>query len=237
MSFARDDPRCEPSSVQNGGEPLEHPLAAVFPPFGLRVEAGPLVLRPITDDLLPALIELALSGIHAPEAMPFAVPWTDAPAEQLPTKFGQYHWGVRGSWTREHWDLQFAVERDGELVGVQGFACSNYLVTRTGETGSWLAQRFHGQGVGTAMRQAICAFLFDHLDAEEITSAAYTDNPASSAVSRKVGYLPNGVFRRTRRPGEWSPSQEWVLTPETFVRGEPIHATGVPEFRRFIGLD
>ena len=38
------------------------------------------------------------------------------------------------------------------------------------------------------MRQMICAFLFDHLDFEEITSGAFTDNPASLAVSRKVGY-------------------------------------------------
>ncbi len=212
-------------------------LADIWPPFGLRIEAGPLVLRPVTDDVLPALIELALSGIHAPETMPFYVPWTDAPAEQLPTNFAQYHWGARGGWTREHWDLQFAVERDGELVGVQGISCANYLVTRTGETGSWLAQRFHGQGIGTAMRQAICAFVFDHLDAEEITSAAFTDNPASNAVSRKVGYQPNGVIRKARRPGEWQANQEWVLTPETFVRGEPISATGVEAFRRFIGLD
>lgn len=212
-------------------------LIDAWPPFGLRIEAGPLVLRPITDDVLPALIELALSGVHAPETMPFHVPWTDAPAEQLPTNFAQYHWGVRGSWTREHWDLQFAVEREGELVGVQGFFCSNYLVTRTGETGSWLAQRCHGQGIGTAMRQAICAFVFDHLDAEEITSAAFTDNPASNAVSRKVGYQPNGVVRKTRRPGEWHANQEWVLTREAFVRGEPIAVTGVEAFRAFIGLD
>jgi RimJ/RimL family protein N-acetyltransferase len=39
------------------------------------------------------------------------------------------------------------------------------------------------------MRQAMCALLFDHLEAEEITSAAFTDNPASLAVSRKVGYI------------------------------------------------
>ena len=53
------------------------------------------------------------------------------------------------------------------------------------------------------MRQTLCAFLFDHLDAEEITSAAFLDNPASLAVSRKVGYLPNGDFRERRRPGRW----------------------------------
>jgi RimJ/RimL family protein N-acetyltransferase len=212
-------------------------LTQAWPPFGLRVEAGQLTLRPITDEVLPELIDLALSGIHDAERMPFSTPWTDAPADKLPTNYVQYEWSTRANWSQEHWNLQFAVEHRGQIVGVQTFFNSNYLITRTGETGSWLAKKFHGQGIGTAMRQAICAFIFDHLDAEEITSAAYADNPASNAVSRKVGYQPNGAFRKTRREGEWHSSQEWLLTPKTFVRGVPITARGVPEFRRFIGLD
>ena len=212
-------------------------LNQAWPPFGLRIEAGPLVLRPITDEVLPELIELALGGIHDPERMPFSMPWTDAPSDKLPTNYVQYQWGVRSGWSREHWNLEFAVEHEGQIVGIQAFFSSNYLVPRTGETGSWLAKKLHGQGIGTAMRQAMCTFAFDNLDAEEITSAAYADNLASNAVSRKVGYLPNGTFRKTRREGECHPSQEWTLTRETFKRGAPIKVAGVAEFRRFIGLD
>lgn len=211
-------------------------LTEAFAPFGLRIEAGPLVLRPVTDDVLPGLIELSLAGIHDPASMPFSFPWTDAPAAELPFNYASYHWGLRANWTRQRWDLEFAVEYEGTLVGCQGFLTSDYLLTRTGETGSWLGRQFHGRGIGTAMRRAICAFCFDHLDAEEITSAAFLDNPASLAVSRKVGYQPNGVFRKTRRPQEWAPNQALVLTPATFVRGEPITVTGVDAFRRFIGL-
>jgi RimJ/RimL family protein N-acetyltransferase len=212
-------------------------LATLFPPFGLRIEAGPLVLRPITDDVLPTLVDLALGGIHDPQMMPFYVPWTDAPPERLPMMFTQYHWGVRSSFTPEHWALELAVEHEGRIVGVQAFATHAYPVTRTGETGSWLGLPHHGRGIGTMMRQAVCAFIFDHLDADEITSAAFTDNPASNAVSRKVGYQPNGVQRKTRREGEWKGSQQWILTRETFNRGPEITVSGVPEFRRFIGLD
>ncbi len=212
-------------------------LIEAFPPFGLRIEAGPLVLRPITDEVMPELIEVALAGVHDPGSMPFFVPWTDAPAGQLPVNYVQYHWGVRSRWSRENWDLEFAVESEGRIVGCQGFLTENYSVTRTGETGSWLGREFHGRGIGTAMRQAICAFVFDHLDADEITSGAFTDNPASNAVSRKVGYQRNGVVRRTRRAGEWQTNQRWLLTRETFVRGEPITVTGAEAFRRFVGLD
>lgn len=212
-------------------------LATVFPPFGLRIEAGPLVLRPITDDVLPELVDLALGGIHDPKMMPFNVPWTDAPPDRLPLNFTLYHWGQRASWSPEHWGLEFAVEHEGRVVGCQSFATHNYAVTRTGETGSWLGKPFHGAGIGTMMRQAICAFCFDHLDADEITSAAFADNPASNAVSRKVGYQPNGTQRKTRREGEWKGSQQWLLTRETFNRGPEITVSGVPEFRAFIGLD
>lgn len=212
-------------------------LSEIWPPFGLRIEAGPLVLRPITDDVQPALIELALAGVHEPDRMPFYVPWTDAPPDRLPANYVQYQWGRRAAWSREAWTLEFAVEYEGRIVGTQGITTEDYLITRTGETGSWLGRAHHGQGIGTKMRQAICAFVFDYLDAEEITSAAFADNPASNAVSRKVGYQPNGLMRKTRRAEEWHGSQQWLLTPARFVRGEPIRVAGAQAFREFIGLE
>jgi RimJ/RimL family protein N-acetyltransferase len=212
-------------------------LSQIWPPFGLWIEAGPLVLRPITDEVLPALVDLALSGVHEPDRMPFYVPWTDAPPDRLPGNYVQFQWGRRSSWSQEAWGLEFAVEYEGRIVGTQGISTENYLITRTGETGSWLGRAHHGQGIGTKMRQAICAFVFDYLDAEEITSAAFADNPASNAVSRKVGYQPNGLMRKTRRPEEWHGSQQWLLTPSRFVRGEPIRVAGAQAFREFIGLE
>ncbi|MFE6733620.1 GNAT family N-acetyltransferase [Microbacterium sp. NPDC057650] len=211
-------------------------LRSAFPPFGLRIEAGPLVLLPITDEVLSTLIDVAAGGIHDPDQMPFSYPWTDAPAERLPTDFVQYHWGTRTRWSTDAWALDLAVEYEGEIVGTQGFTTHDFLVTRTGETGSWLSLAHHGRGIGTRMRQAICAFAFDHLDAEEITSAAFADNPASLAVSRKAGYRVDGRQRLSRR-GEVAINQRLVLSPADLVRGEPITAHGAAEFRAFIGLD
>ena len=177
--------------------------ADLLPVLGLRITAGPLELRGITDDLLPDLCDLAARGIHAPEQMPFVVPWTDVPAEELPRRFAQYHWLARAEFSPARWSLHLAVLHEGVPVGVQGLSTSSYLVTRTGETGSWLGQGFHGRGIGTAMRQVMCAFAFDHLDAAEITSSAFTDNPASLAVSTKVGYAANAA------PGSWPARPSW----------------------------
>jgi RimJ/RimL family protein N-acetyltransferase len=213
-------------------------LTDLLPVLGLRITAGPLELRGLTDDDLPALCDLALRGIHPEERMPFYVPWTDAPAADLPRNMAQYHWRSRADFSPAAWALHLGVWYDGRLVGTQALDTHDYLVTRTGETGSWLGQEHQGQGIGTAMRQVVCALAFDHLDAHEVTSAAFVDNPASIGVSRKVGYRDNGVRRLRRRDGELAHNLGLVLTPDRFVRYEhPLEVEGLAAFRRSIGLE
>jgi RimJ/RimL family protein N-acetyltransferase len=212
-------------------------VATALPLLGLRITAGPVELRGVTDDLIVPLAELARAGIHDPDFMPFYTPWSLSPPEEMPRTMAQYHWGQRARFSPAKWGADLAVFYDGELAGSQGISTEDYLVTRTGETGSWLSRRYQGKGIGTAMRQVICAFAIDFLDAEQITSAAYTDNPASLAVSRKCGYTENGRELRTRM-GERATLQRIVLEPANLVRySHELTVEGLPEFRRSIGLD
>jgi RimJ/RimL family protein N-acetyltransferase len=211
--------------------------ATALPLLGLRITAGPVELRGVTDDLIVPLAELASAGIHDPDFMPFYTPWSLTPPEEMPRSMGHFHWGKRASFSVANWGADLAVFYDGELVGSQGISAHDYLITRTGETGSWLSRRYHGKGIGTAMRQVICAFAIDCLDAEQITSAAYTDNPASLAVSRKCGYTENGRELRTRM-GKRATLQRIALEPANLVRYDhDLTVEGLPEFRRSIGLD
>ena len=66
-------------------------------------------------------------------------------------------------------------------------------------TGSWLGQRYQGQGLGTEMRAAVLHLAFTGLGAEFATSNTFTDNAASLGVSRKLGYLPDGIQRQVIR--------------------------------------
>jgi RimJ/RimL family protein N-acetyltransferase len=212
-------------------------LASIWPLFGLRITAGSLELMPVTDDDIPVLVDLARAGVHSPETMPFSNNWTHAPAEALGRNMAAYYWSTRTELSPTRWTVDFVVRSHGEVVGVQGLHASNYLVTRSTESGSWLGIRHQGLGLGTLMRQTICQFAFDCLDASEVTSAAWTDNPASLAVSRKVGYLPNGRRREERRPGEVAIMQDLVLTPSGLVRhGLDLIVQGLPEARAFLGL-
>ena len=210
-------------------------LEQIWPPFGLRLEAGDLVLTALREGDIAALVALVLDGIHDPAHMPFEFPWTVAPAEEIPANYARYVGRILAGQTPEATSLQLVVRRAGEVVGIQALEGADYAVTRTLETGSWLAQKFQGQGIGTRMRQVVCAFAFDHLGAERITSAAFVDNAASRAVSRKVGYETNGREWIKRR-GEVAEEERFVLTPETFRRGEPVRVTGAAAYREFLGL-
>jgi RimJ/RimL family protein N-acetyltransferase len=209
----------------------------IWPPSGVRLTEGDLTLSVVSDDDIPGLVELVLAGIHLPDQMPFSEPWTLADPAVLPANIVRYFSRIRAECTPEQFMLDFAVRVDGELVGTQGFSTRDFGVTRSGETGSWLGRRFQGRGIGTRMRRAVCAFAFDGLGAEEVTSGAFLDNPASLAVSRKVGYRENGVVRLKRREGEMAPNQKLVLTPDAFVRGPAVEMVGLPALRAFLGLD
>ena len=210
--------------------------ATALPLLALRITAGPVELRGITDDLLGPIADLALD-IHDPDFMPFFGPWSLSPPHDMPRVVAQYYWGLRASFSPAKWNADFAVFYDGELVGCQGFSTSDYLILHSGETGSWLGRRFQGKGIGTAMRQVICTFLIDHVDAQHITSAAFADNPASLAVSRKTGYSDNGSepFNRMGKPATL---RRIALDPASLVRcPHALTVQGLPEFRKSIGLD
>lgn len=212
-------------------------FADIYPPFDLRVRCSDLELRGIRDDDIPEISELVLRGIHPAERMPFTFPWTDAAAEDIPRNMGQYYWGTRAGLSAEKWMIDLAVVQGDRIVGVQGMHSEDYPVTRSAETGSWLGREFQGRGIGTLMRQMVCCLLFDHLGAHEVTSGAYSDNPASLAVSRKVGCADNGTLRVQRRAGEVAVLRQLVLTPDRFARpAQPVEVIGAEPLRRALGI-
>lgn len=170
-----------------------------WPLFGLRIRTPRLELRLPGEAVLDDLVDVALDGIHDPATMPFEQPWTDASAAELPASFLQFHWQQFAGFGPDRWSLNLAVLVDGRAVGVQGIDADQFRLRREVDTGSWLGRRHQGQGIGTEMRSAILQFAFVHLGAEYANSAAWIDNTASRAVSRKLGYRDNGRSRKVRR--------------------------------------
>jgi RimJ/RimL family protein N-acetyltransferase len=167
--------------------------------FDLRIRTPRLELRLPTERLIDEIIDLALDGVHDPAEMPFAVAWTDAPRDELPYNTLQFYWSQLASFSVDEWELPLTVLVDDQVVGVQGIGATRFPLRREVGTGSWLGRRHHRQGIGTEMRSAALHFAFACLGAEYANSEAFSDNAASLAVSRKLGYRDNGVSRMVRR--------------------------------------
>jgi RimJ/RimL family protein N-acetyltransferase len=173
-------------------------MSRYWPLFDLRITTPRLQLRLPTEELCDQLVDTILEGVHDLDRMPFPIPWTRAPREELPFNTLSYLWRQLARFTRLDWRLPFAVIIDGVAVGVQDVFAKNFPITRQVESGSWLGLRYQRQGYGTEMRAAALHFAFAELGAEVVTSVSFVDNAASIAVSRRNGYQENGVERLAR---------------------------------------
>ncbi|MCP2258099.1 Protein N-acetyltransferase, RimJ/RimL family [Streptoalloteichus tenebrarius] len=179
-----------------------------------------LELRPDDDPGLLELAEEARLGVHPPDEMPFAVPWSDAPAEELGRNILQFHWSQRAALRPDDWSVHFLVRRDGRVIGTQGISAKDFAVTGEVRTGSWLGRRHQGRGYGVEMRAAVLQFAFSFLGARQARSDAFEDNAASLAVSRKLGYVDDGTDCQARR-GRLAVQRRLLLTGERFAEHSP----------------
>jgi RimJ/RimL family protein N-acetyltransferase len=181
----------------------------------VRLRTARLELRLGTRDDIAELGRVADRGVHAPDEMPFRVPWTDRSGQELVDSAVEYHLRTREEWRPERWSLVLCVFLDGNPVGCQDVRGVEFAFRREFETGSWLGREYQGCGYGTEMREAVLELGFGGLAAATAISGAFDFNTASLRVSEKLGYeltgettyAPRGepqrelVFRLTR--AEW----------------------------------
>jgi RimJ/RimL family protein N-acetyltransferase len=213
------------AAAGQGGRPSGTPRDVEWWPLRrLRLRTPRLELRLPTEQDLYTLASLAADGVHDPLMQPFMFPWTDVSPPERARGVMQYQWTKWGQWKPEKWTLELAVVRDGRVVGIQGASAENFAVLRQVTTGSWLGMAHHGQGTGTEMRAAILHLAFAGLGAREAVSEAFADNPASLGVSRKLGYVPDGVELFVRR-GERAVSQRLRLDRATWEANRSVEVT------------
>jgi len=163
------------------------------PLFGLRIRTARLELRLPTAPELEQLADVAEAGIHPPDDMPFAVPWTDAAGTPgFRDDVVGFHLGLRDAWQPDDWALGCGVFAGGAPIGVQEVNAIRFAERRTVGTGSWLGAAFQGRGYGTEMRAAVLHLAFAGLGAEVAESGAFVTNPRSARVSEKLGYEASG---------------------------------------------
>jgi RimJ/RimL family protein N-acetyltransferase len=179
-----------------------------------------LELRLPDENDLVELGELARQGIHPREFMPFRIPWTDnSDAPDFVERFAAHHLELRQAWHPDQWRLLLGVWVDDRVIGAQDLRADRFSETHTTESGSWLGERYQGQGYGTEMREAVLSLAFAGLGAAAATSGSFEGNIASARVSEKLGYVESGEdFHEPR--GVRVREQKYTLTREAWLSHE-----------------
>lgn len=175
---------------------MTHP---VWPLFDLRVRTPRLELRYVDDEMAAELALLATKGIHDPDFMPFAMPWSVEPPPALERNTMQFYWRCRAEMSPTDWNINLATIADGTVVGTTALIAKNFPLLRVFETGSWLGAAHQGQGIGKEMRIATLHLGFLGLAGESATTSAWEDNGPSLGVTKSLGYSHSGTRRGVRQ--------------------------------------
>jgi len=209
-----------------------------WPLYGLRLRTPRLELRLPDLAELDALAGTAARGVHEPGSMPFGVPWPDCPPAERAQRVMTHFWKLLGEWTPQRWRLPLAVFADGAPIGLQELAADDFGLVRDFGTGSWLGLEHQGRGYGTEMRAAALHLGFAELGAATARSEAMSDNPASLAVSGKLGYRTNGTARLAVS-GRLREEVRLLLERADWERNRavPVRAEGVAPCLAMFGAD
>lgn len=206
--------------------------------FALEVRTPRLVLRYPDDEDALALAELGALGVHPPRATPFSIQWTSVPPPHQQRNTLAFLWDQRATAQRDDWHLPLVTVVDGEVVGTQGVHASSWSVLREVGTGSWLGEAHQGRGIGTEMRAAALHLAFAGFGAVRATTGAWEDNPSSLAVTRRLGYRPNGEVRSVRK-GEAVPMHRFVMDRDDWepTRRADIELVGAEAVAALFGTE
>lgn len=205
-----------------------------WPFFDLRIICGDVVLRGVTDDDLEALLAALPDDLEMNPANERFTTLTAAAdrRRQLVAEI----WKHRGTWSPGSWCLDLAVEVEGRVVGVQALEGDDFPLLRTVDSFSWLGADVRGRGLATLMRTGVLALAFEHLGAEYAVSSAVLDNAPSLAVSRRLGYVDNGLSR-TDTPSGPATLQHVRLTRQGWAaQGRSAEVVGVERCLPWFGL-
>lgn len=190
-----------------------------YPLLDVRVSTPTLELRGATDELLDQLADVVRAGKTHADPPPYDDPmsfYENDPDLRVATWLRAI-WRGRGKVGPDTWRLYFVVMVDGRPVGEQTLTGVSFSTFGTVTTFSWLSADLRGRGLGHEMRAAILHLAFAGLGAKEASSDAFVDNHGSNAISRDLGYEPNGFDWATRQ-GEPTLLNRWRLTRATWEK-------------------
>ncbi|MBS1595989.1 MAG: GNAT family N-acetyltransferase [Bacteroidetes bacterium] len=102
------------------------------------------------------------------------------------------------NWGKTSYAFAIELKSEKKLIGIMGLEAVN-VFAGTATTGSWINKKYWRQGYITEAKVAINDFAFDTLKLRRLNSTVNTDNVASNAAQKKMGYVHEGVMRKAAR--------------------------------------
>jgi RimJ/RimL family protein N-acetyltransferase len=196
-----------------------------WPFFDLRITCGEVLLRGVTDADLEVLTGSVPDDL---EMNPAHERFTHLTAEvDRRRQLAAEVWTHRGTWSPDAWCLDLAVEVEGHVVGMQALEAEQFPLLRTVDSHSWLSAEVRGRGLANLMRVGVLALAFEHLGAELAVSSARTDNPASLAVSYRMGYVDNGLSRTNTPTGPFELQHVRLTRADWWSSGRSTQISGI----------
>ncbi|MEV4895028.1 GNAT family N-acetyltransferase [Nonomuraea sp. NPDC055795] len=183
------------------------------------ISAGPLLLRPPTDDDTQAVVQACDDPVTA-RFLPFlASPYTAEDARDY-LRVAEEKWARGGA--------EFTITREGRFVGSAGLQ----PIDRYGTTsvGYLVAPHARGTGVAGTVARALADWALDH-GAARVELEAEVSNLASLRAAYKAGFRQEGVRREGKRLRDGSRADQVTFGR---VAGEPVE-TAEPYFPFFPG--
>lgn len=211
-------------------------MSPYWPLTGLSIRSGSVELRVPSAAECEALANAAAREPEAHPLIPFLGTATDTP-DQRGRRTMQWLWRNLGTWEPDDWSFTLAAFDGGQLVGLQNVRATAFARTREVRTGVWIFSDKRGRGLGTQSRRALLHLIFDGLGAQRVQHRAASDNPASLAMARSLGYL-EGSVRDTDRD-RCIPTRHLWLTADRWralTHPEPVHLTGLDDALFIFGL-
>ncbi len=151
------------------------------------LEGERVLLRPLTRDDVPAVAEIqAQPGVSKR--------WGEPTERDLREKAD----GTEGV-------AAFAIEVDGELVGLIQYHEEEDPMYRHAGIDLFLSEDAHGQGLGTDAVRTLARYLIRERGHHRLVIDPAADNTAAIRAYEKVGFRPVGVMRQYERlpGGDW----------------------------------
>ena len=165
-----------------------------FPPLA----TDRLTIRPFRREDAPGLHRLINDWQVCRDLAAVPFPYPRAEADEFITD------AFRGLADGTAYHLALTGQEGGAETLVGGISLHVDRDERTGEVGYWVGRRFWGHGVATEAVRRLCGWALANLDLDRVMADAASDNGASHAVLRRVGFthVGEGVETFVARGGE-----------------------------------